>query len=123
MMSADLQRKTATLSLTLQQLNIVRELLQINLPNHQVWAFGSRVAGHARKYPDLDLAVSHAEAFFFQQLCQLSTAFKNSDLDIALISSVGATLTPHFARALNSAACCICGKSAAGKEGWPERRA
>ena len=84
MMSADLQRKTATLSLTLQQLNIVRELLQINLPNHQVWAFGSRVAGHARKYPDLDLAVSHAEALFFQQLCQLSTAFKNSDLDICV---------------------------------------
>lgn len=40
-----------------EHLHIVREILQKHVPDHEVWAFGSRVTGTARKYSDLDLCV------------------------------------------------------------------
>ena len=36
---------------------IVREILQKYVPDHEVWAFGSRVKWTARQYSDLDLCV------------------------------------------------------------------
>ena len=83
-MSAHTQSKGATLELSPKQLKIVRQLLKQNLPDHQAWAFGSRATGHARKYSDLDIAVSHTDALSFQKLCQLSSAFEDSDLDICV---------------------------------------
>ena len=70
------------LALSPKQLKIVCELLQGNLPDHQAWAFGSRATGYARKYSDLDIAVSHPQALSFHKLCQLSSAFEASDSDI-----------------------------------------
>jgi type I restriction enzyme S subunit len=40
-----------------EQWQIVREILQKHIPQHEVWAFGSRVKGTAKTYSDLDLAV------------------------------------------------------------------
>lgn len=78
------QSKIGKLDLSPKQLAIVSELLQKNLPHHQAWAFGSRATGSARKYSDLDIAVSHTQALSFQKLCQLSRAFEESDLDICV---------------------------------------
>ena len=40
-----------------QQLKTVIDLLGLYLPDREVWAYGSRVSGRARKYSDLNLAV------------------------------------------------------------------
>ena len=83
-MSDHTQSKRGTLELSPKQLKIVRQLLKQNLPDHQAWAFGSRATGQARKYSDLDIAVSHTEALSFRKLCQLRSAFEDSDLDICV---------------------------------------
>lgn len=40
-----------------EHLQIVQEILQKHVPDHAVWAFGSRVKWTARPYSDLDLCV------------------------------------------------------------------
>lgn len=40
-----------------EQWKIVRDILQKHIPQHEVWAFGSRVKGTAKPYSDLDLAI------------------------------------------------------------------
>ena len=72
------------LTLSAKQFEIVRQILMQNLPDHQVWAFGSRVTGQARKYSDSDLTVSHPKALLFSKLCQVGSAFEASDLDICV---------------------------------------
>ena len=76
--------KLGKLDLSHKQLVIVLELLQKNLPHHQAWAFGSRAKSSARKYSDLDIAVSQSQTLSFQKLCQLSRAFEESELDICV---------------------------------------
>lgn len=46
-----------SLDLSAAHLAIVRDILKKNIPHYTVWAFGSRVAGKAKPYSDLDLAV------------------------------------------------------------------
>ena len=59
------KNKLGKLDLSHKRLVIVLELLQKNLPNHQVWAFGARATSSARKYSDLDIAASHSQALSF----------------------------------------------------------
>jgi type I restriction enzyme S subunit len=40
-----------------EQWEIVRDVLQKHIPQHEVWAFGSRAKGTSKPYSDLDLAV------------------------------------------------------------------
>ena len=88
------------LALSPKQLKIVLELLKENLPNHQAWAFGSRAIGRARKYSDLDIAVSHPQALPFHKLCQLSSAFEASDLDICVDIVDWLQASPEFRRSV-----------------------
>lgn len=76
--------KNDKLDLNPKQWSIVCALLQKSLPHYEAWAFGSRVNGRARKYSDLDLAVSHTEPMPFNKLCELNRAFEESDLDICV---------------------------------------
>ena len=48
---------TASLNITADEFAIINKYLQKYVPNREVWAFGSRVTGKARKYSDLDLAI------------------------------------------------------------------
>ena len=45
------------LDISAANLRLVTEILQKYVPGREVWAFGSRVTGKARKYSDLDLAI------------------------------------------------------------------
>ena len=90
----------AGLALSPKQLKIVLALLQKNLPDHQAWAFGSRVTGRARKYSDLDIAVIHSQALPFQKRCQISTAFEESDLDICVDIVDWPQASPEFQRSV-----------------------
>jgi len=51
-----------------EDLTLLQSILKRWIPNYEVWAFGSRVAGNARKFSDLDLAViskTHPLALIF----------------------------------------------------------
>lgn len=61
---------------------IVQAILARLLPNQEVWAFGSRARGGAKKYSDLDLALVGEERLPFSLLNELAEAFDESDLTI-----------------------------------------
>ena len=59
---------------------IVHSILQQWLPQHEVWAFGSRAKGAAKPHSDLDLAVICDQPLGWAVLAGLSDAFAESDL-------------------------------------------
>ena len=72
--------KLPAVAVTPAEWEIVRTILQRYLPQHAVWAFGSRVRGNHKPYSDLDLAVIGQAVLSIEQLATLSEAFSNSDL-------------------------------------------
>jgi predicted nucleotidyltransferase len=63
-----------------QYLTQVLDALQTHLPGKKVLAFGSRVAGGAKPYSDLDLAVVGDEPVPIDQMAALAEALSESDL-------------------------------------------
>jgi uncharacterized protein len=61
-------------------LDIVRRALAEHVPELEVWAFGSRVAGAPKPHSDLDLALVSNQAIEVGRLARLSLAFEESDL-------------------------------------------
>ncbi|MCK3658236.1 DNA polymerase beta subunit [Pasteurellaceae bacterium Pebbles2] len=59
---------------------IVRRILQKNVPNDEVWAFGSRTKGTAKPYSDLDLVILSETPLTLSQLAILNEDFSESDL-------------------------------------------
>ncbi len=68
------------LDITPEHLQIVRDILQKNIPQREVWAFGSRVKGTAKRYSDLDLAVIGETPLSLSEHADLSDDFSESDL-------------------------------------------
>ena len=67
------------IDLSPQQLRLVQDLLAAHLSGVEVWAYGSRVRGTARRYSDLDM-VAFTEPVHSAQLNILQEAFEESDL-------------------------------------------
>ena len=61
-------------------LTIVRDILQRHVPDREVWAFGSRVQGRAKRYSDLDLAVISDTPLPLRIATRLAGDFSDSDL-------------------------------------------
>jgi type I restriction enzyme S subunit len=59
---------------------IVRDILRRHVPQHEVWAFGSRATHAAKPHSDLDLAVIGDEPLRLPVSAALSEAFAESDL-------------------------------------------
>ncbi len=59
---------------------IVRGILQKHVPQHEVWAFGSRAKWTAKEYSDLDLAVITDKPLLLDVSANLSDDFSESDL-------------------------------------------
>jgi len=62
--------------------NILIQEKKINkqkVPDSEIWAFGSRVTGTAKKYSDLDLVVISKEKIPQKQYYQLQEMFQESD--------------------------------------------
>ncbi len=59
---------------------IVQKILQTNIPQYQVWAFGSRVSGRAKPYSDLDLVVIADQPLDLGVSAALNEDFAESDL-------------------------------------------
>jgi type I restriction enzyme S subunit len=59
---------------------IVQDILRQRVPQHEVWAFGSRARRTAKPYSDLDLAVICDEPLSPQITAALTDDFSDSDL-------------------------------------------
>ena len=59
---------------------IVREILQRNVPQYEVWAFGSRATRTAKKFSDLDLAIITDQPLSLDVSASLRNDFSESDL-------------------------------------------
>lgn len=59
---------------------IVRDILKRHVPALEVWAFGSRTTGKAKKYSDLDLALITDTPLTFDVSGALREEFSESDL-------------------------------------------
>ena len=70
----------SSLQLNNTELNLVREILKKHIPTYEVWAFGSRVTGKAKKFSDLDLAIMTTDAFDIKKLFALKNDFSESNL-------------------------------------------
>lgn len=68
------------IDVTPQQWQIIKSILKAHVPNHKVWAFGSRAKFTAKKYSDLDIAVISDQPLSLDTLAALTTAFSESDL-------------------------------------------
>ncbi len=58
----------------------IQKILAQHVPACEVWAFGSRVKGNARKYSDLDLAVIGPAKLPRKIAIELKEAFEESNL-------------------------------------------
>jgi type I restriction enzyme, S subunit len=59
---------------------IVRDILKQHVPQYEVWAFGSRATGKAKKFSDLDLTIITHHPLPLQVSADLKEAFSESDL-------------------------------------------
>ncbi len=71
---------TCELDLAPEHLETVRRILASHVPDREVWAFGSRVAGRARPHSDLDLMVLGEAPLPMAVRAALAEALSESDL-------------------------------------------
>lgn len=69
-----------TLNISQEEWHIVQSILKQHIPQRTVWAFGSRVNGHAKPYSDLDLAILGDEPLSLAEHAALTDDFSESNL-------------------------------------------
>lgn len=75
---------------------IVKDILERELPNYEIWAYGSRVKGTAQKFSDLDLVVITTHKLDWRTLEQVKDQFSASNLTIMVDISDWSTLDDTF---------------------------
>ncbi len=95
---------------TVPELNIkpadlkeVQAILRRYIPDREVRAFGSRVAGKVKPFSDLDLAVMGSESMPASILADLKDAFRESDLPFKVDIVDWAETQENFRRIIESA--------------------
>jgi predicted nucleotidyltransferase len=71
-------------------------ILSEQVPQLEVWAFGSRAKGCAKPYSDLDLALITPAPLTLRQMADLQEAFSQSDLPIKVDLLDWASAAPSF---------------------------
>jgi type I restriction enzyme S subunit len=79
-----------------KDLETIRKILDLHVPGIEVRAFGSRVAGNARRYSDLDLILMTDEALEIRILARLNAALSESSLPFAVDVLDWASLEESF---------------------------
>lgn len=75
---------------------MVLDILQKNIPEREVWVFGSRARGAAKPYSDLDLAVIGEQPLSLSVLATLTDDFAESDLPFRVDLVDWATTSERF---------------------------
>ena len=68
------------IAVTHQEWAIIHDILQRYLPQHQIWAFGSRARHTHKPFSDLDIVVVSETPVALSTLAALREAFSESDL-------------------------------------------
>ena len=89
------------LDLPSDELEKVCRILARHVPDRDVWAFGSRVDGSARRFSDLDLAVLGDKPIPAGALADLREAFRESDLPFKVDLVDWAATEDHFRRIID----------------------
>ena len=79
-----------------KDLDIVRRILDLHVPGIEVRAFGSRVAGNARRHSDLDLILMTDEVVDIRILARLNAALSDSSLPFTVDVLDWASLEESF---------------------------
>lgn len=87
-----------TLDVRPEDLERVLAILDRHLPGREVRAFGSRVAGKAKPFSDLDLAVLGADPLSAVVMADMREAFRESDLPFKVDVVDWATTKDSFRR-------------------------
>lgn len=72
------------IDLTADQLERVRDIVRQHVHGGEVYAFGSRVSGRAKKFSDLDLMIKATGGLPWRTLADLRESFEASDLPITV---------------------------------------
>ncbi len=88
--------KPAKLLVSSAEWQIIRHILQAQLPGYPVWAFGSRVNGPCKTFSDLDLAIIADQPLPLSMLAAVAEAFSESDLPFKVDLLDWATTSAEF---------------------------
>lgn len=83
-------------SITKDELNIIKKILNKHIPSREVWAFGSRLRKNHRKHSDLDLAILGTTPLSLQEMAELREAFEDSLLEFRVDLIDWNTISPDF---------------------------
>jgi len=72
------------IDLPAEQLAKVLKIVRLHVTGAEVFAFGSRVSGKAKKFSDLDLMIKTPAALPWKTLAELRESFEDSDLPICV---------------------------------------
>jgi predicted nucleotidyltransferase len=84
------------LDLQPRYLEEVRRILARHAPGARAWAFGSRTAGCAKRFSDLDVVLQAENGLSLEALARLREAFSESDLPITIDVVDWDALDPEF---------------------------
>ena len=93
---------TSPIDLNPEHWGIVENILAEHVPDCEVRAFGSRAAGTAWDYSDLDLAVVGDSPLGWKKLDDLKEAFEESTLPITVDVLDWHTTTDNFRRTIEA---------------------
>lgn len=95
--TADPVTDARSLDLTADHRRLVLDILDACVPAEaEVWVFGSRATGKARRYSDLDLAIDAGQPLEPGKLGELSEAFSESDLPYRVDIVDWRRISPEF---------------------------
>jgi predicted nucleotidyltransferase len=77
-------------------LTMVQAILRRNVPDHEVWAFGSRVTGKAKPTSDLDLCIIGTSPLPYETSARLRQDFSDSDIPYSVDLVDWATCSASF---------------------------
>ena len=80
----------------------VRQILRQCIPQHEVWAYGSRVHGQAHQYSDLDLAIVGISPVDDSTMSKIKESFAQSVLPIMIDIRDWHELSNHFRNIIQS---------------------
>jgi len=92
------------IQLSAQELEQVTAILHTQVPEHTVWAFGSRVHGRNLKpHSDLDLAILTDQPLSPARVMDLQQAFADSDLPFRIDIVDWAAISTEFREVIRDA--------------------
>ena len=89
------------LDLRPDHMHIVCRILKHRLPQHEVWAFGSRTKSTAKVYSDLDLAIISGQPLDLGVQAAVTEDFLDSDLPFKVDVVDWATTSEAFRRIIS----------------------